>query len=89
MSPDNTHVRDAEGYCLVGIDKNHFVFFFEGADSVTVDLSGMPASQQVIAVDTNADYKEIDKGKLMASVHTIRLGRTSDWVLAIGDFVAP
>jgi hypothetical protein len=40
-------------------------------------------------VDTKADYKEIDKGKLMAGVHTIHLGRTSDWVLAIGNFVAP
>jgi len=89
MSPDNTRVRDAEGYCLVVVDKTHFVFFFEGADSVTVDLSGMPASQPVIAVDTKADYKEIDKGKLMAGVHTLRLGRTSDWVLAIGNFVAP
>ena len=56
---------------------------------MTVDLSGMPASQPVIAVDAKTDYKEIDKGKLMADVHTIHLGRTSDWVLAIGDFVAP
>ena len=89
MSPDNTRIRNAEGYCLVDIDKTHFVFFFEGTDSVTVDLSGMPASQPVIAVDAKTDYKEIDKGKLMADVHTIHLGRTSDWVLAIGDFVAP
>jgi len=89
MSPDNTRVREAKGYCLVDIDKTHFVFFFEGTDSVTIDLSGMLVSQPVIAVDTKTDYKEIDKGKLVGGIHTIHLGRTSDWVLAIGDFVAP
>jgi len=86
MSPDNTRASGAIGYCLAAADKKHFVFFVEDADSVTINLSGMPGSQPVIAVDANADYAEIDKGSLTAGVHTIQLGSTSDWAIAIGDF---
>lgn len=42
MLPDNGCVRGATGYCLVAADKKHFVFFVEDADSVTIDLNGMP-----------------------------------------------
>jgi hypothetical protein len=88
MAPDNGRVRGAEGYCLVAADKKHFVFFVEDADSVTVDLRGMPGRRTVVAVDARANYKEIDRGSrgsLAAGVHTVHLGPTSDWVLAIGD----
>ena len=86
MAPDNGRVRDAKGYCLAAADRKHFVFFVEDADSVTVDLSGMPGSQTCVAVDAKADYEEIDRGNLAAGVHTLHLGTTSDWVLAVGDF---
>lgn len=86
MHPDNDRVRDDRGYCLVSTDKEHFVLFVEDADSVTVDLSSMPASQPCAAVDAKAEYEEIDKGNLSAGVHTIHLGKTSDWALAVGDF---
>ena len=32
---------------------------FRHADSVTIDLSGMPGSQKCVAVDAKADYSEI------------------------------
>lgn len=86
MSPDNGCVRGATGYCLVAADKKHFVFFVEDADSVTIDLNGMPGSQPVVSVDAKMDYCEIDRGTLTAGIHTIHLGRTSDWALAVGEF---
>jgi hypothetical protein len=86
MSPDNRRVSRATGYCLVGADKKQLVFFVEDTDSVTIDLSDVPGSQPAIAVDTKADYHEIDKGFLKAGLHTIHLNQTSDWVIAIGEF---
>ena len=88
MSPDNSRVSGATGYCLVSADKKHFVFFVEDADSITINLNGMPGSQPVVLVDARARYDEIDKGRLTAGVHTIRLGSTSDWALAVGEFSA-
>jgi len=84
MSPDKNRVKGATGYCLAAADKKHFVFFVEDADSVTIDLNGMPGSQPVIAVDTKMDYRQIDRDTLNAGIHTVHLGRTSDWALAIG-----
>ena len=86
MSPDNSRVSGATGYCLVSADKKHFVFFVEDADSITINLNGMPGTQPVVLVDARARYDEIDKGRLTAGVHTIRLGSTSDWALAVGEF---
>ena len=88
MSPDNRRVRGARGYCLASADKKHFVFFVEDADSVTIDLTGMPGSQSVTLVDARADYDQIDKGRLTAGVHTLQLGATSDWAIAVGQFDA-
>jgi hypothetical protein len=88
MSPEDRRLRGARGYCLATADKKHFVFFVQDADSVTIDLSGMPGSQPVRLVDAKANYAEIDKGRLTAGVHTLRLGATSDWALAIGQFEA-
>ncbi len=86
MSPDNSRVKGATGYCLAGADAKHFVVFVEDADSVTIDLTGMPGLQPAIAVDANAAYAEISKGNLTAGTHTIELGTASDWALAVGRF---
>jgi hypothetical protein len=86
MSPDNSRVSGATGYCLVTADKQHFVFFVEDADSITININGMQGNQPVVLIDTMARYDEIDKGRLSAGVHTIRMGSTSDWTLAVGDF---
>ncbi len=86
MSPENHRVSGATGYCLADADNERFVFFVEDTDSVTVDLSGMPALQPVLCVDTKAGYKEIFKDKVTAGVHKIDLGATSDWALAVGEF---
>jgi hypothetical protein len=62
------------------------VFFVEGADSLQVDLTGMPGRQLCVAVDAKADYREIAHAPVMAGSHTIGFGKTSDWALAVGDF---
>jgi len=87
MAPDNSRiVSGATGYCLVTPDTKCFIFFFEEADSVTINLNGMPESQPTVLVDAKAGYDEIDRGRLTAGVHTIHLGPTSDWALAVGSF---
>ena len=86
MSLDNSRVNGTEGYCLATADKKQFVFFVEDTDWVTIDLSGMLGNQPVMVVDANVGYKEIEKGYLTAGVHTIKLGSSSDWVIAIGRF---
>jgi hypothetical protein len=86
MTPDNSRVSGATGYCLATDDRKHFVFFAEDANSVTIDLTGMPGSQPLVLVDARACYDEIDRGPLSAGVHTVRLGPTSDWALAVGRF---
>jgi len=87
MAPDNSRiVSGATGYCLVTAAAEHFICFFEDADSVTINLNGMPDSQPIVLVDAKASYDEIDRGRLMAGVHTIHLGPTSDWALAVGSF---
>jgi len=86
MLPDNSRVSGAIGYCLVAADKKHFVFFVEDADSVIINLSGMSGSKPVVLVDARMDYCEINRGTLTAGINTIHLGRTSDWVLAVGEF---
>jgi uncharacterized protein DUF5060/uncharacterized protein DUF4038 len=87
MSPDNSRlVSGATGYCLVTADAKHFIFFLEDADAATINLRGMPGSQPVVLVDAKADYNEIHRGRLGDGIHTIKLGWTSDWALAVGEF---
>jgi len=86
MRPEESRLKGARGYCLVTKDKRHFVFFVEDADSLTVDLRGMPCSAPVTAVDAKAPYREIPKGNLGPGIHTIKLGKVSDWAIAVGRF---
>lgn len=53
-------------------------------ETPTVNLRGMRGRQTAAAVDAKADYKEINRGRLAAGVHAVRLGPTSDRVLAVG-----
>ena len=64
----------------------HYVFYKEDTSSIWVDLSGMSGSQTVIAVDAKGTYNEIDKSSYSPGTHTIDLGSTSDWAIAVGDF---
>ena len=86
MSSDNDRIAGDSAYCLVSHDRKHFVFFIEEADSVFIDLTGMPGRQPVMVVDAKAQYREIDMGHLSAGTHTIDLSASSDWAVAVGQF---
>lgn len=86
MQPAGECAAGDAAYCLAGEDRRHFIVFAEDTDAVTVDLSGMPDAQPVVAVDAKAAYQETDMGTLTPGRHTIELDHTSDWALAVGDF---
>jgi len=74
------------GYVLKSADKKHYVFYEEDASSVRMDLSGMAGSQPAVAVDTKAEYKEIEVGALGARVQNWKPPYRSDWAIAVGSF---
>jgi len=89
MQPLNECAADASAYCLAGKERRHFILFAEDSDSLVVDLSSMADEQPVMAVDTQAAYRELDLGSRPPGIHTIVFDHPSDWALAIGDFSAP
>jgi hypothetical protein len=76
------HLTD--GYALITPDHQNLVFYKEGADSITIDLSSIPHALSVIAVDTKKVYSEIDLGLLEPGVYQWVAPYESDWALAVG-----
>lgn len=76
----------ANGYALKTSDNDRYIFYAENTDGVELDLSGMSASQSVIAVNTRREYQEIPLGTLNPQKHTINLPSSSDWVIAVGNW---
>jgi hypothetical protein len=74
------------GYVLTDPGKDHYIFYKEGTDSIQLDLSGMTAAHDAIAVDTKLEYAEIDLGKLNPVNNTWNAPYTSDWAIAVGTF---
>lgn len=74
------------GVCLKRPANAHFVFYREATSSIELDLSAMSGPQPAIAVDTRADYGEIDLGTLNAENQTWRAPYQSDWAIAVGAF---
>ena len=73
------------GYVLSLRSKEHCVFYHEDAKSVRMDLSGMPAAQPAVAVDTKKEYKEVKIGMLGAAEHVWTAPYRSDWAIAVGS----
>lgn len=85
MSPDNQRiVSETNGYCLSATNKKQFVFFVEEADSVSIDLNGMPDNQPIFSFDTKKKYYKANSDTLKAGIHTIHFDSKSDWVIAVG-----
>ncbi len=74
------------GYCLKNADNSTYIVYREGESSIDIDLSGASGALDAVAVNCNAAYAEQDVGPLSPGNHTIELGESSDWVVAIGDF---
>ncbi|HCO95407.1 MAG TPA: hypothetical protein DIU00_15900 [Phycisphaerales bacterium] len=87
MVVDTGRVRNGTGYCLRTKDYKNFVFFVENESRIDINLKNMPGSQQIIVVDARDEYSEINKGSMSAGWRTIDFGYTSDWAIAVGDFV--
>jgi len=85
----NGMVRDndlTDGVCLKLPQHTHFVFYKENTDSITFDLSDIPAKLPCIAVDACKPYEEIKIGLRAAGKTTWKAPYVSDWAVAVGAF---
>lgn len=64
-----------------------YVFYRQDASSIHMDLSDMAGPQPAVAVDTRAEYRELDLGRLSPGEHTWDAPHSSDWAIAIGDWL--
>ncbi len=78
--------RITDGVCLRSPGKGHFIFYKEDADSIEMDLSGMPGARPAVAVDARKAYREIPLGNLKGEKQTWSAPNRSDWAVAVGDF---
>jgi hypothetical protein len=75
-----------DGVCLMRPTQAHYVFYFEDAASINLDLSGMAGAITAVAVDTRLPYQEIELGALPPERQTWNAPYISDWAIAVGDF---
>jgi len=85
MSPAN---ELTDGYALATPGREHYVFYKEDTENITMDLSGMTGPQPAVAVDTTKAYREITIGPLKPGEHTWQAPHKSDWAIAVGTFPA-
>jgi hypothetical protein len=72
------------GVALRSADGARYLFYAENVDTLTIDLSAMRAPARAVAVDAVATYAERDLGVLSPGLHTLDIGRVSDWAIAVG-----
>ncbi|MBS3735386.1 MAG: hypothetical protein KGY99_10765, partial [Phycisphaerae bacterium] len=75
-----------DAYALATPDNQHYVFYAEDTDRITMDLSDMDGPQPAVAVDTKKAYREIDIGPLRPGKQTWKAPNKSDWAIAVGKF---
>jgi hypothetical protein len=88
MQPANERTTDKNTRVLLSRQANSLIAYRERTDTIQLDLSDLQAPLPAVAVDTKAAYKEIPLGELTAKKQTIRLPKTSDWIIAAGRFRA-
>lgn len=77
----------SDGLALADPGGERFVFYREGAASLTMDLSGASGPLPAVAVDARGDrYREIEIGPLADGLHTWEPPHVSDWAVAVGEF---
>ncbi|MHC4124703.1 MAG: DUF5060 domain-containing protein, partial [Planctomycetota bacterium] len=85
-------VRDnnlTDGYCLKEPD-GLCVFYKEDTDGIRMNLSGLVEPIKAVAVDTKADYKEIEIEAVKAkSYQLFKAPYKSDWAIAAGRAAEP
>jgi hypothetical protein len=76
----------SQALTLATDDLSRIILYQQDTDIITLDVSGMPVAQQVIAFDTrSADYTELALGTLEPGEHSLQLPYPSDWAIAIGN----
>ncbi|UCD49679.1 MAG: DUF5060 domain-containing protein [Phycisphaerales bacterium] len=86
MTPANQLSDNAETRVLLSPGTHSLVLYREDADTMHVDLSGLPGPQPALAVDTRKAYSEFPLGNLQPRIQRITLPTASDWVVAVGRF---
>ena len=77
-------VRDtaiSDGWALRAPAFDRVVAYKETTASLDLDLSAAPQLLVAVAVDTLANYSEIDLGLLSPGPHTLALPYSSDWAV--------
>ena len=64
-----------------------YIFYQNSTSSIQIDLSGMVGSQPAVAIDVKLSYAEIALGNLNPGNQTWIAPYTSDWAIAVGDFI--
>lgn len=77
-----------DGRALANTTGSLQVLYKENASSITVRVPTGMSDVSVIAQDTLAAHNEVNLGTYDAGTHTIQLGSTSDWAVAVGNFGA-
>jgi hypothetical protein len=76
-----------DGMVLQNADATLQVVYKENVSSIQITIPAGQTNVPVVAVNaTAATYAEISQGTYNAGTHTVTLGSTSDWALAVGNF---
>ncbi|MCP4181685.1 MAG: DUF5060 domain-containing protein [bacterium] len=81
MERDNSLTN---GYCLRD-SNNLYVFYKEGTNSISMNLSSMNGSKKAVAINTLNNYEEIPLGTYTASNQVFNAPSNSDWIVVVGD----
>lgn len=74
-----------DGVGLMSPDGKRLIFYAEDAETIDIDLSGMPGAQPAVAVDARLPYSEISIGTVAPARQTWIAPYRSDWAIAVGS----
>ena len=80
----NDQAGSRNTYLLKRPDESRYIIYGEEVSSLRLDLPNLPAAKRITAVDTKADYQELDLGIVRAGNNrSITLPYVSDWAVVI------
>ena len=75
-----------DGRAIATPGEGRAVFYAEGADALSMDLSYFADPRSAVAVDTAWEYKKVDVGPLDPIDVTWEAPYETDWAIAVGGF---
>jgi hypothetical protein len=93
LTPDPTKTGENKSIDIVGTvvlrdDEDLLVFYSEDTDVMNVDLTDLATAYNAVAVNTLAEYQEIDLG-VITGQQAIRFESSGDWVVAMTPVPEP